>query len=131
MNKGKQREAMGSGLPFLDPDRWISQNDYAAALRDIYPVSPGHTLVVPKRLVGSVFDLSPIEVQACWDLLEIEHKRLVDEFKPDGFNIGVNIGEAAGQTIRQAHFHLIPRYRAYHSAPRGGVRAVIPSKANY
>jgi diadenosine tetraphosphate (Ap4A) HIT family hydrolase len=130
MNKAKQKEA-NSGSPFLDPVRWINENDYAVALRDTYPVSPGHTLIVPKRLVGSVFELTPIEVQGCWDLLSAEKKRLVDEFKPDGFNIGVNIGEAAGQTIWQAHFHLIPRYRGDHSAPRGGVRAVIPGKANY
>jgi len=130
MNKAKQRE-VSYASPFLDPARWINENEYAAALRDTYPVSPGHTLIVPKRLVGSVFDLTPIEVQACWDLLNVERKRLADEFKPDGFNIGVNIGEAAGQTIRQAHFHLIPRYHGDHSAPRGGVRGVIPGKANY
>lgn len=130
MNKGKQRDVAAES-PFLDPSRWINQNGYAAALRDIYPVSPGHTLIVPKRLVGSVFELSPPEVAGCWDLLKAEQKRLVEEFKPDGFNIGVNIGEAAGQTIWQAHFHLIPRYLGDHSAPRGGVRAVIPGKADY
>jgi diadenosine tetraphosphate (Ap4A) HIT family hydrolase len=130
MNKAQQRE-VSFGSPFLDPARWINQNEYAAALRDTYPVSPGHTLIVPKRLIGSVFDLSPPEVEACWDLLDCERKRLLDEFKPDGFNIGVNIGEAAGQTIWQAHFHLIPRYRGDHPTPRGGVRAVIPGKADY
>ena len=119
------------GSPFLDPTRWINQNKYAVALRDSYPVSTGYTLVVPRRMVTSVFDLDPNEIQACWDLLDAERERLIKEVSPDGFNIGVNIGEAAGQTIWHAHFHLISRFYGDHSSPRGGVRAVIPGKAHY
>ena len=125
------KHAQHKTSPFLDPTRWISENKYAAALRDTYPVSPGHTLVVPKRMVASVFELSPDEIRACWDLLDAERKRLTDELNPDGFNIGVNIGTAAGQTIWHAHFHLIPRFAGDHPEPRGGIRAVIPGKAVY
>ena len=82
-------------------------------------------------MVTSVFELDPNEIQACWNLLEAERERLIKEVGPDGFNIGVNIGEAAGQTVPHAHFHLIPRFYGDHPSPRGGVRAVIPGKADY
>ena len=76
-------------------------------------------------------ELDPNEIQACWNLLEAERERLIKEVGPDGFNIGVNIGEAAGQTVPHAHFHLIPRFYGDHPSPRVGVRAVIPGKADY
>jgi len=117
--------------PFLDQSKWISENNFAAALRDSFPVSPGHTLIVPKRLVSSVFELDTDEILGCWRLLEAERDRLSAEFQPDGFNVGVNVGEAAGQTIQHAHIHLIPRYRGDHPSPRGGVRAVVLGKADY
>lgn len=117
--------------PFLDPSIWVNQNDYAAAIRDIYPVSPGHTLIIPKRIVPSIFDLSSVELGGCWELLCIERERLIKELRPDGFNIGTNIGLVAGQTISHAHIHMIPRYKGDHPSPRGGVRAVIPGKADY
>lgn len=120
-----------SASPFLDPSRWISQNEFAVALRDEYPVSRGHTLIVPKRVVGSLFDLSEREVAACWDLLKKEKERLDNELSPDAYNIGVNNGPAAGQTIAHAHIHLIPRFKGDHPSPRGGIRAVIPDKADY
>ena len=80
--------------PFSYPAKWINENERAVAVRDIYPVSRGHTLVIPKRVVASVFELPSGEIKACWDLLEMEQKRLTDEFQPDGFNVGINIGEA-------------------------------------
>lgn len=117
--------------PFLDETRWVSENERAAALRDGFPISEGHTLIVPKREVSSIFDLDEEEVLACWRLLLEEKERLQLKLKPDGFNIGVNIGAAAGQTVFHAHIHLIPRYEGDHPHPRGGVRAVIPGKASY
>lgn len=117
--------------PFLDARRWINENELAAAMRDTFPVSPGHTLVVPKRLVCSLFELTDAEILDCWKLLNAERNRLEEEFSPDGFNVGVNIGEIAGQTIPHAHIHLIPRYKGDTPSPRGGVRGVIPGKASY
>lgn len=117
--------------PFLDRARWINQNRSAAALRDEFPVSPGHTLIIPKRVVSSLFDLSDEEILDCWNLLNAERARLETEFSPNGFNIGANIGKAAGQTVPHAHIHLIPRYDGDTPSPRGGVRGVIPGKASY
>lgn len=117
--------------PFLDSSRWINENEHAFALRDIFPVSTGHTLVVPKRVVNSLFDLTEAEMQSCWRLIVAERKRLDAEFKPAAYNVGMNIGVAAGQTVDHAHIHLIPRYAGDHPNPRGGVRGVIPGKANY
>jgi diadenosine tetraphosphate (Ap4A) HIT family hydrolase len=117
--------------PLLDKTRWVSENQSASALRDLYPVSPGHTLIVPKRFVSSILELSDQELLDCWHLLKDETERLRASLHPDGFNVGVNIGEAAGQTIEQAHIHLIPRFRGDVESPRGGVRGVVPGKAGY
>jgi diadenosine tetraphosphate (Ap4A) HIT family hydrolase len=117
--------------PFLNREIWINENEHAAALPDVYPVSKGHTLIIPKRQVSSVFDLDDEEMMACWALVQEERHRLIKEFHPDGFNIGVNVGTAAGQTVEHAHIHLIPRYAGDNPSPRGGVRAVIPGKADY
>lgn len=117
--------------PLLDQSAWVNENESAAALRDAFPVSPGHTLIVPKRSVSSVFDLSDKELLDCWRLLRAESERLLSSLSPEGFNIGINVGEAAGQTIEQAHIHLIPRFRGDVPSPRGGVRGVIPKKASY
>lgn len=117
--------------PFLDTSRWINENETAVALRDAFPVAPGHTLIVPKRVTASPFALSDREFQDCWTLLKEEMRRLQEEFSPSGFNVGINVGAAAGQTVDHVHIHLIPRYAGDHPSPRGGVRAVIPSKADY
>jgi diadenosine tetraphosphate (Ap4A) HIT family hydrolase len=108
--------------------RLVAENELAAALRDREPASKGHTLVVPKRHCTSFFDLTDAEVAACYALLRAEHERQRAEHQPDGFNIGVNDGAAAGQSIEHMHWHLIPRYRGDHPAPRGGVRHVIPTR---
>lgn len=117
--------------PFLDPSRWIASNELAVALRDLYPVARGHALIVPRRSVATVFDCSADEIAAIWRL--IQHcKREIDEaYEPDGYNIGVNCGADAGQTIFHAHVHLIPRYRGDHPNPRGGIRHIIPGKGDY
>jgi len=98
---------------------------------DAYPVTPGHMLVIPKRYVASLFDLGPQERRDVWELVE-ECKDLLDvEHHPDGYNIGVNVGTAAGQTIFHCHIHVIPRYRGDSEDPTGGVRGVIPSRQKY
>jgi diadenosine tetraphosphate (Ap4A) HIT family hydrolase len=94
-------------------------------------VSPGHSLVIPRRHCASFFDLSAEEIAACMELLVEERGALDAEFHPDGYNIGVNVGPAAGQSVLHAHVHLIPRYGGDHPRPQGGVRQVIPGKADY
>ena len=113
--------------PFMDPSRWVMSDKRAVAMRDGYPVSDRHTLVVPRRLVRSVFDMDDKEWLSCVHIL----RRIAGDIRADGFNVGVNIGEAAGQTVAHAHIHLIPRYRGDVEKPRGGVRNVIPHKGHY
>jgi len=103
----------------------------AVAARDSYPVSKGHTLIIPRRHVASFFETTDEERQAMLKLLD-EAKALLDrEHKPDGYNIGVNNGVAAGQTVMHLHMHLIPRYVGDRPDPRGGVRWILPEKAVY
>jgi diadenosine tetraphosphate (Ap4A) HIT family hydrolase len=120
--------------PFLErpESEWIASNDLAFAVRDGYPVSPGHTLVVPKRLIPTWFDATPAERQAIFALVD-EVKRQLDasEPKPDGYNVGINCGPAAGQTVMHLHVHVIPRFEGDVPDPTGGVRHVIPGKGNY
>jgi len=114
-----------------DPRGVSLERELAYSARDTYAVSPGHTLVIPRRHVASFFDLTPEEVNACMGLITEERMRLDKEFKPDGYNIGVNVGTAAGQSIFHVHIHLIPRYKGDVENPQGGVRHVIPKKEHY
>ncbi len=100
-------------------------------IRDGYPISLGHTLVIPKRHVGSFFELTPEEASEVMSLLKRAKSVLDNEFKPQGYNIGINDGVAAGQTVPHLHIHLIPRYSNDRADPRGGVRWIIPEKADY
>jgi diadenosine tetraphosphate (Ap4A) HIT family hydrolase len=122
-----------SRCPFchLKKSRIQLDNDSAAAIPDAFPVAEGHTLVVPKRHVVSLFDLSEVEQAALWRLVALVRGSLMAELTPDGFNIGVNDGSAAGQTVMHAHVHVIPRRKGDVADPRGGVRWTIPSKAQY
>lgn len=124
---------MSKPCPFctLPPERIIDSNDLALVIRDGYPVSPGHTLVIPKRHVGSWFEITPEEQSAMLDLLGKAKAVLEEELKPDGYNIGINDGPSAGQTVPHLHMHLIPRYKGDIEDPRGGVRWIIPGKAKY
>ena len=115
----------------LPAERIIDSNVLGVTIRDGFPVSPGHTLVIPKRHVGSWFETSKEEQQALMELLTKAQKVLEKEFPPDGYNIGINDGSAAGQTIPHLHIHLIPRYKGDQEDTRGGVRWVIPEKAKY
>jgi len=107
------------------------RNKAAIATRDAYPVAPGHTLVIPLRHVASFFDATPEERAAMLELLDEAKKQLQSEFGPAGYNIGINDGAAAGQTVGHLHIHLIPRYAGDQHDPRGGIRWVIPEKAAY
>lgn len=117
--------------PFLDQALWVDQTTLAIAIRDKYPVTLGHTLIIPKRMVQTVFELSENEFRSCWRLLVRQRLELQRTYRPDGFNIGINDGVMAGQTVMHAHIHLIPRYAGDHPNPRGGVRSVLPGKADY
>jgi diadenosine tetraphosphate (Ap4A) HIT family hydrolase len=109
----------------------VLENDLARAFYDKYPVNKGHLLIIPKRHIAQYFDLTDQERRAI-DSLLFEGKKLLDEqYQPDGYNIGINCGEVAGQTIFHVHVHLIPRFRGDMEDPRGGVRGVIPEKRIY
>ena len=103
----------------------------AFSFYDKYPVSKGHALIVPKRLVSNYFDLSFHEQSACWIMVNKVKEELQKVYNPDGFNIGININEDAGQTISHCHIHVMPRYKGDVKEPRGGVRSVIPNKQKY
>lgn len=115
----------------LPQERAIARRSCAVAIRDAFPISQGHTLIVPIRHVGSFFELSVDEKSDVLGLLDEMRKRLDAEFGPDAYNIGINDGPAAGQTIPHVHVHLIPRYRGDCADPRGGVRWIVPAKADY
>lgn len=116
---------------FCEMGNIVLENNLAMAFFDKYPVNKGHLLIIPKRHVEQYFDLSEQERTAI-DQLLFEGKKLLDEqHQPDGYNIGINCGEAAGQTIFHVHVHLIPRYKNDMDDPQGGVRGVIPKKQKY
>jgi diadenosine tetraphosphate (Ap4A) HIT family hydrolase len=119
--------------PFCKPDesRVLFEDEIGLALRDAYPVAVGHTLIVPRRHVASLFELTPPEQAALWVLVARARTRLLEMLAPDGFSIGLNDGVAAGQTIPHAHIHLIPRRRGDVPDPRGGVRWVLADRARY
>ncbi|MHB8951915.1 MAG: DEAD/DEAH box helicase family protein [Pirellulaceae bacterium] len=112
---------------------WIASNARAFAIWDRYPVSPGHALVIPRRLVATWFGADAQEQAAIIELVNVVKERLDATLrpKPDGYNVGFNAGEAAGQTVMHLHVHVIPRYAGDVEDPTGGVRHVIPDKANY
>lgn len=114
------------------PDKIIDQNDLAIAFRDGYPVTKYHTLFIPKRHVADYFDLHISEVNAI-NILIKKQKKLLEKKDSTitGFNVGINCGEDAGQSVFHVHVHLIPRRHADTQNPKGGVRGVIPEKQNY
>lgn len=127
----KKRDPNNPCLFCKDPRGVSIQHELAYSARDSYPASLGHTVVIPRRHVSSFFDLTPEEVAACMGLIKEEKKLIDEEFNPDGYNIGVNVGPAAGQSIFHVHIHIIPRYKGDVENPQGGVRHVIPKKAYY
>lgn len=125
---------MDNNCPFckVESEREIiASTSLSIAFFDGYPVSQGHVLIIPRRHVASFFDLAENE-QLDMLMLAKRVKGIIDEmYHPDGYNIGVNDGEAAGQSVFHVHMHVIPRYKGDVPNPRGGVRGVIPSKQSY
>lgn len=110
---------------------WIHSSNHFVAIRDQYPVSEGHTLIIPRRHLRHLGDL-PVEWGDEWlEFIRTLRGRLKEQFNPDGMNFGVNEEKAGGQTIDHLHVHLIPRYEGDVSNPEGGVRGVIPNKRTY
>lgn len=115
----------------LPLERIVEENQHAIWIYDGFPVSAGHSLIIPKRHVGSFFEVTVGERLAMLELLDKAKATVTQELCPDAFNIGINDGAAAGQTVPHLHMHLIPRYNGDVSDARGGVRWVIPDKADY
>lgn len=113
------------------PSEYVASNELAFAVRDAFPVSPGHTLVVPFREFATWSEASRDEKRAIFDLVDVVKHQLDEEFHPQGYNCGFNDGVAAGQTVMHLHVHVIPRYTGDVPDPRGGVRWVLPEKAAY
>ena len=124
---------MSSPFLQLNPEDWIASNSLAFAIFDRFPVTRGHTLVITKRLVATWFDASAAEQEALMALVNTVKSKLDLQLdpQPDGYNVGFNSGDAAGQTVPHVHIHVIPRYKGDMPDPRGGVRHVIPAKGNY
>jgi len=119
--------------PFCAPpeERLFHRGELVLGLWDGFPVSPGHALLVPRRHVETWFDASAEEQAALAAGIETARRAILERHAPDGFNIGVNVGEAGGQTVPHLHVHVIPRYRGDVADPRGGVRWVVPNQATY
>jgi diadenosine tetraphosphate (Ap4A) HIT family hydrolase len=115
----------------LPASRIVEENEHAMLVLDGYPISPGHSLLITKRHVGSFFDVTEIERTDLFALLGKAKVLVEKRHKPNGYNIGINDGAAAGQTVPHLHIHLIPRYEGDQVDPRGGVRWVISQKADY
>ena len=117
--------------PFFRNRNIVIQNELAFADYDTYPASPGHCLVITRRHVAEYFQATAEEKAAIWALVD-EMKVIIDkEYKPDAYNVGVNIGKTAGQSVPHIHIHIIPRYKGDVENPQGGVRGVIPHKQKY
>lgn len=129
-----QSQHNGKGCEFCEVQakEMIVETELAFAIYDKFPVTPLHSLIIPKRHVSSFFDLDDSEVDTILKLLaKMRTTILTEDSTVKGFNIGVNIGETAGQTIFHCHIHLIPRRHGDVENPRGGVRGVIPRKQSY
>jgi len=124
---------MSERCPFCEvlPERVVARNSLAIAIRDGFPIAEGHTLVVPREHEAHLFDLPGQTQAALWQLVGEVRNELHLELSPAGFNIGLNDGIAAGQTVMHVHIHVIPRYKGDVEDPRGGIRCVIPDKAKY
>ncbi|MFQ5679812.1 MAG: HIT family protein [Gemmatimonadota bacterium] len=124
---------MQPGCPFceVEPERIRLEAEVGLAIRDLFPVADGHLLVIPRRHVASLYDLTASEQTALWDLTRDARNLLIDELRPDGFTIGLNEGMAAGQSVDHSHLHVIPRYLGDVPDPTGGIRAIFPHRARY
>jgi diadenosine tetraphosphate (Ap4A) HIT family hydrolase len=109
----------------------LYRNDHFFIIEDLFPVSPGHLLIISNNVRTDFFSLTPEEKHALIDMIEIAKTHISVNYEPDGYNIGMNCGAAAGQTVFHFHCHLIPRYRGDMKNPHGGVRHCIPERGNY
>ena len=119
--------------PFCNPiaEDIVARNDLCYALWDRFPASRGHLLVIPFRHEPDFFSLSVEDKQAVLALVDVGKGLIEENFQPAGYNIGINVGEAAGQTVMHCHCHVIPRYAGDVRDPRGGVRRVVPKKKEF
>ena len=115
----------------MPPAEIFDESELVLAVTDNFPVGKGHTLIVPKRHIGSFFDSTQDERMELTAMLDRVKARLDEMYQPDAYNIGINDGPAAGQSVPHLHIHLIPRYVGDVENPRGGVRWVIPETAAY
>lgn len=115
----------------MSPSRILDEGPLHITIRDGFPISNGHTLIIPKRHVASFFDCSSEEHSELLAAIDKAKRELDHTLSPDGYNIGINDGPAAGQTVGHLHIHLIPRYQGDQADPRGGVRWIFPDKAKY
>src|SRR3989338_91570 len=113
-----------------DEKRIKSNQDFFARYDD-FPVSKGHCDIIPQKHILSFFDLTSPQVQSLYNLIKDVAIIIQQKYNPDGYNLGINEGEAAGRTQNHLHIHLIPRYLGDIGNPRGGVRNIIPDKADY
>ena len=122
-----------AGCPFcpVDPSRVIGSWGSVYAVADAYPVSSGHTLVIPYRHCATAFDLDSVEWSDMYVAVAALKQRMDELHSPDGYNVGFNVGLSGGQTVMHAHLHVIPRYEGDVPNPRGGLRGVIPGQADY
>ena len=127
------RSLASANCPFCEaqPERVFHEGRLVRGLWDNFPVSPGHALLVPRRHVATWFDASAEERRELTDAIELAREAILLRHRPDGFNVGMNLGAAAGQTVPHLHLHVIPRYTGDVEDPRGGVRWVVPDKAAY
>ena len=117
---------------YLGPEREIiAESELMYSFYDKFPVSMGHALIIPKRHCADYFELTLEEQSDCWSMVNTVKQILMQKYNPDGFNIGINVNEDAGQTIPHVHIHLIPRYKGDVKDPEGGVRGIIPEKKHY
>jgi len=115
----------------INKERILYEDSTWIAILDGYPVTDGHTLLIPKRHCATYFDLNDKESSSLFNVIKTIKDILEEKYNPQGFNIGVNCGEVSGQTIMHCHVHIIPRYDGDVENPRGGVRGVIPNKQSY
>jgi len=115
----------------IDEERILFKGEHFFIIKDGYPVSPGHLLIISNKLKEDFFSLSDVEHDELNNMIKKAKEIIENDFKPDGYNIGMNCGEPAGQTVMHFHCHVIPRYIGDMNNPRGGIRHCIPDKGNY
>ncbi|MEK6482020.1 HIT family protein [Catalinimonas sp. 4WD22] len=115
----------------ISQENWLAQDEYFFIIKDQYHVSPGHLLIISKVVRKDFFDLSESEKEALPNMIKTAQQLIAKEHQPDGYNIGMNCGSAAGQTVFHFHCHVIPRYQGDMEDPRGGVRHCVAGKGYY